>query len=143
MKENENKPSFEWASDEDFKFSESTKVETKGLEKNEDLKNLESFSIFTQFKLDKMIQKDGAVLPSLIFGHSDQSCWQLIVTESGMEFGRQDDLKKLGYNVVKDKVVHMGLIYNKNEKTLKAYYKTADNKMVQENDVTFTFECSG
>lgn len=48
MKENEDaKPSFEWASELERKLNEHDKVETKGLEKNEDMKNLENFSIFT------------------------------------------------------------------------------------------------
>lgn len=44
--ENE-KPTFLWASPIDFKFNKNSAIPTKGLEKNEDLKNLESFTIFT------------------------------------------------------------------------------------------------
>jgi hypothetical protein len=47
MKEEEQKASFLWASPIDYKFSKVNEIETKGLEKNEDLKNLESFTIFT------------------------------------------------------------------------------------------------
>ena len=45
--EEEEKPAFLWASPIDFKFNKENSIDTKGLEKNEDLKNLESFTIFT------------------------------------------------------------------------------------------------
>ena len=41
------KPTFLWASPIEYKFNKENKIETKGLEKNEDLKSLESFTIFT------------------------------------------------------------------------------------------------
>lgn len=65
------KPVFLWASPIDYKFNDSNKVDTKNLEKNEYLKDLDSFTIFTQFKVEKMKSKDGEFPPVLIVGHSD------------------------------------------------------------------------
>ena len=84
------KPPFEWAAPVGFAFNSKSQLNTKGMEKNDDLKNLQSITIHTKFKVVEQKKMDDGT-PALIeiVGHSSCDCWGLTNSEQGLQFGKQ------------------------------------------------------
>ena len=71
-------PSFQWASPIAYDFNAKKILNTKGMEKNDDLKKLQSLTIRVKFTMDDLIiGEDGKPLIAEIIGHSECNCWGL------------------------------------------------------------------
>ena len=65
-------------------------MNTKGLEKNDDLKKIESITLMVKFFIDDMIiGSDGKPVLVEIAGHSECSCWGLVIDYEGLSFGKK------------------------------------------------------
>lgn len=136
---NADKPAFMWASEPDLFFNEKTKIDVSEMDKTGSLKTLESFTIFTKFLVDELYQGK----PAEIFGHSDESCWGLKATETGLAFGKKEELQDLGYSVEAKTEMHVAITYDATQKIL-MFYPNDDRKEPHEwKDVSFNFVCNG
>lgn len=91
MEQNDNKPTFVWASETDLVFNEKTNIDTSEMDKTGELKTLGSFTIFIMFSPENF-SEDQVTL----FSHSDQSCWSLKITkDQGLVFGKEGKTEAL------------------------------------------------
>jgi len=144
-------PSFQWASPINYDFNAKKVLDTKGMEKNDDLKKLNSLTIRAKFTMDDSIKgEDGLPLTAEIIGHSECNCWGITYDFQGINFGKKCEENQtfaMGQYAEKQKAQHIAIVYDANAKTLKFFNKKLGapqaELITQEDNITFDFFCQG
>ena len=83
-------PLFLWASPLGYDFNDKKILDTKGMEKTQDLQKVSSLTINVVFQVEDQLKgMDGKPLLVEVVGHSECNCWGLLIDYEGISFGKK------------------------------------------------------